>query len=159
MKHLPKHLQPRWRYLAVTVRTWPDERLVEHSFQRALWESAGQLVGDAGSAQLDLQVVLFRSSTGTGQAVVRTRRETVPLARGVVTTLSDVDAAPVGVCVRGVAGTVRACEEKYLRDPRQSCTESIVVFNNAERTAIVRSGRADIRTDDGWIAATERDLD
>ncbi|TKX77234.1 ribonuclease P, partial [Halorubrum sp. SD626R] len=48
MKHLPKHLRPRWRYVAVGIETWPDADVGRRAFQRALWYAAGNLVGDAG---------------------------------------------------------------------------------------------------------------
>lgn len=159
MKHLPKHLQPRWRYLAVEFHAWPDAEFERQCFQRALWERAGDLVGDAGVAGLALQVVVFRYEEGRGAAVVRTRRRTVSTARAVVATLDRVDGSPLGVRVSGVGGTVRSCKEKYIGDARIRSKESTVVFNNAERTAIFQSARVDIRTENGWIAATERDLE
>jgi ribonuclease P/MRP protein subunit POP5 len=45
MKHLPKHLRPRWRYLGITVESWPDAEIDRESFQRNLWYSAGNLLG------------------------------------------------------------------------------------------------------------------
>ncbi|ELK49519.1 ribonuclease P protein component 2, partial [Haloferax sp. BAB-2207] len=54
MKHLPKHLRPRRRYLAVEVETWPDADLARGPFQRELWYAAQNLYGDAGSADADL---------------------------------------------------------------------------------------------------------
>ncbi|MFC6754912.1 ribonuclease P, partial [Halorubrum tibetense] len=36
MKHLPKHLRPRWRYLALGIEAWPDADVDRRAFQRAL---------------------------------------------------------------------------------------------------------------------------
>ncbi|PSP37824.1 ribonuclease P, partial [Halobacteriales archaeon QH_2_66_30] len=66
MKHLPKHLQPRWRYLAVELEAWPDADLDRNGFQRALWFGTQNLVGDAGSASIDLSVMQFRYRAGEG---------------------------------------------------------------------------------------------
>jgi ribonuclease P/MRP protein subunit POP5 len=114
VKHLPKHLQPRWRYLAVAVETWPDADLDRRSFQRAVWYAAQNLVGDAGSAELDLSVLRFDHDDGTGHAVVRARRGEVDRARAVLACVDDVGGVEVGLRIAGVSGTVRACEEKYL---------------------------------------------
>jgi len=57
MKHLPKHLQPRWRYLAVELECWPDADVDRGTFQRHLWYAAQNLLGDAESATLDLSVL------------------------------------------------------------------------------------------------------
>ena len=50
VKHLPKYLRPRWRYLAVELESWPDADVDRRSFQRELWFAAQNLLGDAGSA-------------------------------------------------------------------------------------------------------------
>lgn len=114
MKHLPKHLRPRWRYLAVGLESTPAAELDRGVFRRELWDAARNLLGDAGSAEVDLSVLDFAFEDGSGRAVVRTRRGEVERARAVVACLHDVDDTPLGVHVRGVSGTVRACEEKYL---------------------------------------------
>ena len=51
MKHLPKHLQPRWRYLAVGIETLPEATIARGPFQRELWYAAQNLVGDVGSVR------------------------------------------------------------------------------------------------------------
>jgi ribonuclease P/MRP protein subunit POP5 len=114
MKHLPKHLQPRWRYLAVGLEAWPDADLSRSDFQRAVWYAAGNLLGDPGSADADLRVLHFEFGDGAGEAVVRARRGEVGPARAALACVSEVDSHPVGVHVRGVSGTVRACTEKHL---------------------------------------------
>jgi ribonuclease P/MRP protein subunit POP5 len=114
MKHLPKHLRPRWRYLAVRLETAADAALSRRAFQRAVWYAAGNLLGDAGSAEADLRVIRFRFSDGTGEAVVRVRRGETGPARAALACVDAVDGDPVGVEVRGVSGTVRACDEKFL---------------------------------------------
>ena len=64
MKHLPKHLQPRWRYLAVEIESTPDAAFDREAFQRACWYAAGNLLGDPGSADADLSVLRFRRPDG-----------------------------------------------------------------------------------------------
>jgi ribonuclease P/MRP protein subunit POP5 len=114
MKHLPKHLQPRWRYLAVGLEAWPDADITRNDFQRAVWYAAGNLLGDPGSADADLRVLHFDFEDGAGEAVVRVRRGEVGPARAALACVHEVDGDPVGLHVRGVSGTIRACEEKHL---------------------------------------------
>jgi ribonuclease P/MRP protein subunit POP5 len=158
VKHLPKHLQPRWRYLAVELEAWPDAEIGRRAFQRELWFAAQNLVGDAGSADVDLSVVRFDFDQGAGHAIVRARRGEVDRARAVLACLDAVDGAAVGVRVRGVSGTVQACEEKYIRRRPEPFDQRNVVFENAERRAVGRDGRIDVRADDAFVGATELDL-
>lgn len=158
MKHLPKHLQPRWRYLAVRIEAWPDAELGRDAFQRELWYSAQNLLGDAGSAALDLSVMGFDYRQGSGEVVVRTRRGSVERARAVIACLEAVDGEPVGVRVAGVAGTVQACEEKYMGRGREEMEQRYVAFGGAERSAFHRDGRVDVRTDDAFTGATTLDI-
>ncbi|MFB6172473.1 MAG: Rpp14/Pop5 family protein [Haloarculaceae archaeon] len=159
MKHLPKHLRPRWRYLAVGLESWPDAEVDRGRFQRHLWYAAQNLLGDAGSARLSLEVLGFAFEDGVGDAVVRVRRSEVEHARAVLACLDAVDGDPVGVTVRGTSGTVRACEEKYIRRPLESKTQSEVVFEDASRPAFERSGRIDVAVDGAFAGATELDFD
>jgi ribonuclease P/MRP protein subunit POP5 len=112
MKHLPKHLRPRWRYLAVELATPAGVDLGRGAFQRAVWYAAGNLLGDAGSADADLRVVRYRfdDEAGRGEAVVRARHGEVSPARGALACVDAVDGDPVGLWVQGVSGTVRGCE-------------------------------------------------
>ncbi|MFT4921179.1 MAG: ribonuclease P/MRP protein subunit POP5 [Haloarculaceae archaeon] len=154
MKHLPKHLRQRWRYLAVGIEAWPDASLDRATVQRGLWYAARDLVGDAGSARLDLTVLSVDFTEGAGEAVVRTRRGEVEPARAVVASVTSVDGHDVALRVRGVSGTVRACEEKYMgRGPKEP-EQRHVVFRDAERSATVRDGRLDVRIDDAFAGAT-----
>jgi len=114
VKHLPKHLRPRWRYLAVRLEGGPERGLARGTFQRECWFAAQNLVGDVGSAELDLTVVDFDYVGGGGYAVVRARRGEVDRARAVVACVDTVDGSDLGVRVAGVSGTVRACREKFL---------------------------------------------
>ncbi|MUW14003.1 ribonuclease P [Halorubrum sp. CBA1125] len=159
MKHLPKHLRPRWRYLAVGIETWPNATLDRRSFQRALWYSAGNLLGDAGSADVDLTLLSFSHGTGTGEAVVRARREHVAEARAAVACVSEVDGDPVGIHVRGISGTVRACEERYMGRAGATSTQRDVAFGDAERPAVVRADACDVRTESGYVGATTFDTE
>ncbi|WP_336002931.1 Rpp14/Pop5 family protein [Halorientalis halophila] len=158
MKHLPKHLRPRWRYLAVAIEGWPDAEFERGDFQRHLWYAAQNLLGDAASADVDLTVVRFEFGEGDGWAAVRTRRDEVDRARAAVASVDAVDGHPVGVRVAGVSGTVRACEEKYIRNAPESTKERTVDFADAERTATVRDGRVDVPVDSAFAGATKRDL-
>ena len=154
MKHLPKHIQPRWRYLAVGIETWPDTTVERESFQRALWYSAQNLLGDPGSAALDLSVLRFRADRGVAEALVRVRRGEPERARAVLACVDSIAGDAVGLRVRGVSGTVRACEEKYMGGKREYCTERDVVFEDADRPATVREERADVRVENGFVGAT-----
>jgi ribonuclease P/MRP protein subunit POP5 len=154
VKHLPKHLQPRWRYLVVAVETWPDADVDNDAFQRALWYGAQNLLGDAGSAALDLSVMQYRPGEGRGEAIVRTRRGEVDRARAVVACVDEVADQKVGLRVVGVSGTVQSCEEKYMRREREDPEQRHVVFEDAQRSAVVRDGRVDVRTGDAFAGAT-----
>jgi ribonuclease P/MRP protein subunit POP5 len=173
MPDLPKHLRPRWRYLAVGIESWPDADLDRGAVQRHLWYAAQNLVGDAGSAKADLSVLGFTFDAPTGEAVVRARHGHVDAARAVVACLSAVDGHPVGLTVRGVSGTVRACEERfcsrlsagdsdeesYLGGPAERTVERTVAFRGAQRPAVVRGDRVDVRVEDGFAGATRFDLE
>jgi ribonuclease P/MRP protein subunit POP5 len=173
MPKLPKHLRPRWRYLGVGIETWPDAAFDRGRFQRHLWYAAQNLVGDVGSARADLSVLGFVFDAPAGEAVVRARHGHVEEARAVLACLPEVGGDPVGVTVRGVSGTVRACEESfcprlaagdsdeesYLGGPAEPPDERTVAFGGVERSAVVRGARADVRTDDGFTGATQFDIE
>jgi ribonuclease P/MRP protein subunit POP5 len=154
VKHLPKHIQPRWRYLAVDIETWPDRTVERDPFQRALWYGAQNLLGDPGSAALDLSVLRYRAEAGTAEALVRTRRGECERARAVIACVDSVAEAPVGLRVRGVSGTLRACEEKYMGGRREDYEERDVAFEDTTRPAVVRGERVDVRVEGGFVGAT-----
>ena len=158
MRHLPKHLRPKWRYLAVGIETWPDSSLTRRDFQRHLWYAGQNLLGDPDCADADLRVFGFQHADGVGEAVVRTRRETVEEARAALACLSEISGQEVGVLVRGVSGTVRSCEEKYLGRRPEVSGENRVVFENADRAAVMRDGLVDIRAGDAYTGATDLDV-
>lgn len=158
MRHLPKHLRQRWRYLAVGLETWPDADLVELDFQRNLWFAAQNLLGDVGSAEADLRVVQFHHEDGSGWALVRTRRGAEDRARAALACVDRVRDVPVRVTVRGVSGTIRAAEEKYLGGPTEPPAEESVVFRSATARAVSRGGRLDVETDGAFVGATELDI-
>jgi ribonuclease P/MRP protein subunit POP5 len=159
VKHLPKHIQPRWRYLAVEIETWPDATVERDAFQRSLWYSAQNLLGDTGSADLDLSVLRFRGGEGGGVALVRTRRGSVENARAASACVDGIDGQPVGLRVRGVSGTVRACEEKYMGDAPKDPEQRHVVFDGAQRSGLVRDGRVDVRAETAFTGATTLDIE
>ncbi|QIO22605.1 Rpp14/Pop5 family protein [Haloarcula sp. JP-L23] len=158
MKHLPKHLQPRWRYLAVELETWPDADLDRRAFQREVWYAAQNLLGDTGSADADATVLRFEHADGLGHAIVRVRRGQTDAARAALACIGSVDGVPVGLRVTGTSGTVRACEEKYIRGPAEPFEQRHVVFENAERRAVARETRVDVRTDHTFVGATDLDF-
>jgi len=142
----------------VGLESWPEATADRESLQRQIWQEARQLLGETGSAELDLTVVSGDVSGGTGEAIVRTRRGELERARAVLACLTRVDGDPIGLRVRGVSGTVRACEEKYMgRQPKVAQRD--VVFRNATRSACVRGDRVDVRTGDGFTGATTLDLE
>jgi ribonuclease P/MRP protein subunit POP5 len=157
MKHLPKHLRPRYRYLGVELRADPDAGVDRGTFRRHLWYAAQNLVGDAGSAELRLEVLGFEFVDGEGYAVVRCRRGTVDRARAVLACLDAVDGERVRAVVRGVSGTVRGCEEKYIRRPGGVSEERTVAFADADRRAVVREDGLSVRVGSSYVGATHLD--
>ncbi len=159
MKHLPKHLRPRWRYLAVAIESWPDATIRRGEFQRHLWYASQNLFGDAVSADLDLTVIRFGLDDGVGHAIVRTRRGEEGRARAAVACFDEIDGQELGVRVKGVSGTVRACEEKYIGSHPEVTDERTVTFEGDERTAVVRDGRYDVQVDSAFAGATTLDFE
>lgn len=159
MKHLPKHLQPRWRYLAVEVETWPDADLSRRDLQRELWYAGQNLLGDPGAADAVLKLLRFKHDDGRGEAIVKVRRGHVDDARAALACVDAVDGQPVGLRVRGVSGTVRACSEKYLGGRREDFEQRSVVYDGTERSAFAHGERLDVRTDNGLVGATVLDFE
>lgn len=156
MKHLPKHLRPRWRYLAVELAAWPDTVLDRGDVQRAVWFAAGNLLGDPGSADADLRIVDYEYADGAGEALVRVRRGEVDRARAALACVSEVDDHPVRVSVRGVSGTMRAAEENYLGRMPAVSREDGVAFGDGTHAGVARGDRVDVECG-GWVGATHRD--
>ena len=159
MKHLPKHLRPRWRYLAVGIEAWPDADVDRRDFQRSVWFAAGNLLGDAASADADLRVLGFSFADGEGEAVIRVRRGEVGPARAALACVDAVRDDPVGVHVRGVGGTVHSCEEKFLGRIGDGSTTATVRFDGAEREAVRRDDAVDVRTNGGFVGACASDVE
>lgn len=158
MSPLPKHIRPRWRYLAFGLELWPTSTVSRRALQSALWTAARQLVGDAGSAEADLEVLQFDCEPGVGEGIIRTRRDTVRTARAALACVHTIEDTPVGVYVRGISGTIRACEERYIGGHQQTQTERQVVFENATRQAFERDDRLDIQTGDAFVGAMNLDF-
>lgn len=159
MKHLPKHLRPRWRYLGIGIEAWPDAEIRRRDFQRELWYAAGNLLGDPGSADADLTLLSFAFADGEGEAVVRVRHGHVTAARAAVACVSGIDGEPVGITVRGISGTVRACEERYMGRASGPFRQRDVAFAGSERTAVERGDAVDVCTDSGYAGATQLDFE
>jgi ribonuclease P/MRP protein subunit POP5 len=159
MKHLPKHLQPRWRYLAVAVETWPTAEMSRRAFQRELWYAGQNLLGDPGGADAGLELMRFSVSDGAGGAIVRVRRGEVDAGRAAIASVDEVDGHPVGLRVTGVSGTVDACSENYLGGAAAVSTGSDVAVAGASCPAWRRDGALDIDGPSGLIGATVRDFE
>ena len=159
MKHLPKHLRPRYRYLWVRIEAWPDADLDRRGFQRAVWAETRGLLGDAGSAAIDPTVARFSFAEGVGTAAVRVRRGEVDRGRAALAPIASIGGEPVGIRVVGTSGTIHAGEERYMRARPEETREKTVAFGNAERAAVVRSDRVDVRTDGAFAGATDLDLE
>jgi ribonuclease P/MRP protein subunit POP5 len=159
VKHLPKHLQPRWRYLAVALETWPEAEIGRRAFQRELWYAGQNLLGDAGGAEADLRLIRFSAEAGSGGAIIRARRGEVDAARAALACVDDVDGHPVGLRVTGVSGTVDACSENYLGDGAGNLRQSEVTVADESRPAWRRNGALDVDGPDGLIGATVSDFE
>ncbi|GAA0456766.1 Rpp14/Pop5 family protein [Halococcus dombrowskii] len=158
MKHLPKHLRPRRRYLAVAIESWPDGDFGTRDFQRECWYAAQNLLGDPGSADADLSVIDFDVEDGSGLAIVRVRHGEVERARAAIACVDTVGDAPVGIRVLGVSGTIRACEERYKGRAARESAERNVAFADARRPATVRGDRVEIDSESGFVGATTLDI-
>ncbi len=141
------------------IETWPDVDLGRRAFQRALWYSAGNLLGDAGSADAGLKLLSFSCSGGSGEAVVRVRRGHVEEARAAIACVGAIEGDPVGIRIRGISGTVRACEERYMRRAAGSSTQRDVAFGDAERPAVVREDAYDVRAGSEYVGAAAFDIE
>ena len=159
MKHLPKHHQPRWRYLAVAVEAWPESDVGRRAFQRELWYAGQNLLGDAGGADTDLRVMRFSVEAGAGGAIVRARRGEVDSARAALACVDEVDGHPVGLRVTGVSGTVDACSESYLGGDTRFTTQSDVTVAGESCPAWRRDGALDADTPKGFVGGTVSDFD
>jgi ribonuclease P/MRP protein subunit POP5 len=130
-----------------------DEVIDREDFQRAVWYAGQNLLGDPGGADADLSVVRFRFRDRHGAAVVRVRRGETTTGRAAVACVDRVDGTPVGVAVRGVSGTIRACEESYLH------ADGGVGDERETRSSDGRASRpADVQTADGHVGATEAEV-
>ena len=158
MKHLPKHLRPRRRYLAVGIKAWPDAGFGKRDFQRECWYAAQNLLGDPGSADADLRIIDFELDDGGGMAIVRVRHGEVERARAALACIDAVGNAPVGVRVLGVSGTIRACEERYKGRATRESVERNVAFADARRPAAVRGDRVEIDSESGFVGAAALDI-
>lgn len=158
MRHLPKHLRPRYRYLAVEIETWPEAEIDTRAFQEAVWSAARSLLGDAESAAVDLQVVEADFWTGGGSAVVRVRSDAVERARSAIACLPSVDGQPVRIGVRGVGGTVRAVEEHYRGGPPEPIGTESVEYRGERAVAVRRDDRVDVDFGDAFVGTTPQEL-
>jgi ribonuclease P/MRP protein subunit POP5 len=150
----PKHLQRRWRYLAVEIESWADATIDSRSFQQACWAAVRSLLGDAASASLDARVVRFAFADGDGHAVVRTPVEGVERTRAALACVDAVGGHPVGLRVAGISGTIRACLDEQVPDRDTDLEERTVRFDEEHREAIRRGCRLDVRIGGSFVGAT-----
>ena len=158
MRHLPKHLRPRYRYLAVEIEARPAAALDRQAFQAAAWSAARGLLGDAQSAAVDLQVLEGDFWAGGGAAIVRVRRDRVQSARAALACVEAVAGEPVRVGVRGIGGTVRATERQYWGGPPGVTDTETVEFREAEWTAQFREDRVDLESGGQFVGVTPAEL-
>ncbi|WP_435364039.1 Rpp14/Pop5 family protein [Haloarchaeobius sp. DYHT-AS-18] len=158
MKHLPKALRPKRRYLAVGIESTPEASFGRGDFQRELWYAAQNLVGDVGSADADLTVIQFHFEDGTGEAIVRARHGHTETARASLACIASINGADCGLHVRGISGTIRGCEEKYLGRPSEGPRQRTVAFEHDDRAAIERDSVLDVRVNGEYIGATNLDF-
>lgn len=158
MAVLPKHLRPRWRYLAVVLECWGERTITRRDFQGTLWREARSLVGDIGSAAVSLDVVRFTHEGGRGSAIVRVHRDALTEARAIIATVSHVDDEPISASIRGVSGTIRACEENYLGIAREGTSHEVIALEDVETPAVIRSQAVDVDHDSIRLGATTLDI-
>jgi ribonuclease P/MRP protein subunit POP5 len=150
----PKHLQRRWRYLAVEIESWVDAEIDSRSFQQACWASVRSLLGDAASASLDARVVRFAFADGDGYAIVRTPVDGVERTRAALTCLDSVGGQVVALRVAGVSGTIRACLDEQVPERTTDVANTTVDFDGEDREATRRGDRVDVRIGGSFVGAT-----
>lgn len=158
MATMPKHLRPRWRYLAVEIETTGDADLDQARMQEALWRASRTLLGDVGSADMDMSIVRWRSTHGRAEGIVRVHRGRVDPARAAIATIDRIDNTRAGVSVRGVSGTIRACEENYLGADWQAPQHELVTLGETEYEATVRADTVDLHMESATVGATTLDI-
>lgn len=136
---LPKHLRPRWRYVAVELETWPDAAVDRETFERTVGWAARRLLGDPGAADARLDVIDLAFADGGGRATLRVRHGEVEAARAALACVHAVDGHAVGVRVLGVSGTLRACRRRYgTADAAVGGESTTVSFEGDSRRATLR---------------------
>lgn len=158
MKPTPKHLRPRWRYLAVEIEGFPDCELKRDTVKRALNDAIDELFGDSGNAKTRFRIFSFIANAHRAEAVIRTHRDAIAITRAGLACIDSVTDDPVRVFVRGISGTVRSCEEKFLGRDQELIRETAVVFDGVNRHAVKAGDEIDIKVNDGYVGATTLDI-
>ncbi|MDZ7850567.1 MAG: Rpp14/Pop5 family protein [Halodesulfurarchaeum sp.] len=140
------------------IETWPEAEIETRAFTEALWSAERSLLGDAGAAAVDLQVLQADFRSGGGSAIVRVRRDAVERARSTLACLSAVDGQPVRIGVRGVGGTVRSVREHYLGGPPEPTGTESVVYRGESAVAVRREDRVDVDFGDTFVGTTPQEL-
>jgi len=158
LKPLPKHLRPRYRYIVVSIESWPTAKFDKRTFQHALWASTSRLFGDTGANAADLFLIQFEFSNGSGWGIIRTRRDALSIARPSIACISKINEFPVGILIRGVSGTIKSCKEKYLSEPSEPLISGELLFDTKISPSFTRGHCIDIQTDTDFIGATHLDV-
>ncbi len=158
MKPIPKHLRPRYRYIVVSLESWSNSIIDKTSFQQSIWASVNRLFGDLGSAKSDLYLIRFEFHNGTGYGIIRTRRDSLHLARSGIACTSSVNGHPIGILVLGISGTIKSCEQKYLPVLKKSLVTGEVTFEGNSYSSTSYGELLDIKIDNDFIGATNMDI-
>ncbi|MFW5965756.1 MAG: Rpp14/Pop5 family protein [Halodesulfurarchaeum sp.] len=156
MRHLPKHLRPRYRYLAVEIEAPLGDPLEEPTFRETVARQSRSLLGDVGSAATDLRAVEIDLGDGGGTGLFRVRHDAVDRGRAVLACVSSVEGTPVRVGVRGVSGTIRAARE-HLDVSLQGGERESARFRNRDVEVQRRGDRIDLVGED--VAGTTADIE
>lgn len=158
MKPIPKHLRPRYRYIVVSLESWCNSIIDKTSFQQSIWVSANRLFGDLGSAKSDLYLVSFEFHNGMGYGIIRTRRDSLHLARSSISCISSINDCSIGILVLGIGGTLKSCRQKYLPVLKKSLVMGEVTFEGNSYPSISYGEYIDIEIDNDFIGATNMDI-
>ncbi|MEA1944579.1 MAG: Rpp14/Pop5 family protein [Euryarchaeota archaeon] len=106
MRLLPS-LREKKRYLAFGVLS--ESAIPRHDFIEELERSSQSLLGDAGSSECEMNLLLFDGTKG----IVRCIPTQTMRTRAVLATIYDVRGARVAVYVIGISGTVKGAKRFF----------------------------------------------
>ncbi len=144
--------------MVVSIESWPTANIDKRTFQHAIWTSTSRLFGDNGAATADLFLIRFEFSDGSGWGIIRTPRDALHMAKSSLACISQINEFPIGILIKGVSGTIKTCEEKYLSDLPTSIVSKELFFNNKLSSCFIRENSVDIKIDNDFIGATHLDV-